>query len=153
MKRATRYKAEVVDVNGVVAWEILVHDLPTRALTLALQQCGFIVRKSSSSKTDFPPALVFSDLDPRNSVLAAREFSGRQKTKTTAALELLLARRGQWVSEEEVRRAAGSSGDRRVRELRGPGGWPIEKRQLAPGEAWHWRLNLPVDAEGPTSLF
>lgn len=140
-KRATRWLAEVVDEHGKVMWEVLAHDLPEPALESALAALGFRVRRTSADPSR-PLTLVYSRLDPANSVKAAREHAARRETFVGNALVLLLDADGAWVSRDEIRRVAGDQGDRRVRDLRDDRKWPIEIKQLTPRGAWHFRLVL-----------
>lgn len=140
-KRPTRYKTEVVDTEGNVAWEVLTHDAPVPALRVALHQQGFTVRRASQPKVSGPLPLTYSTLDPAESVRAAVEHAVRHETQVGNALLLLIHRMPDWVSRNEIRKVAGDSGDRRVRELR-QRNWPIEIEQLRAGDAWHVRLNI-----------
>ena len=150
-KRPTRWKAEVVDVTtGEVAWEVLVHDFPEASLRAALGTMKFAIRRANAPKLSGSLGLVYSELDPRSSIDAAREHAARRETQMGNALMLLLDRAGDWVPRSDIRKVAGDSGDRRVRELRDRN-WPIEIRQLAEGEPWHVRIVLPshVDDREP----
>jgi hypothetical protein len=89
--------------------------------------------------------MTYSELDPAESIAAAREHAARRETQLGHALLLLLARAGTWVDRDDIRAVAGDSGDRRVRELRDRN-WPIEIKQLTPERAWSVRLNLPAPA-------
>lgn len=153
MKRATRWKAEVVDGDGNVLWEVLAHDWPILAAQAALAQAGLKVRRASTPRKD-PSSLVYSDLDPENSIKAAREHAERHETQVGNVLLFLLDHAGEWIARDVVRRVGGDSGDRRVRELR-QRNWPIEMEQLGEARAWHVRLVLParVDGDGQTGLF
>ena len=73
------------------------------------------------------PALIYSAYDPENSIKAAREYATRRKTHVGNTLMLLLDHAGEWVARDDVRRAGGDSGDRRVRELRTRKGWTQEQ--------------------------
>lgn len=142
MKRATRYRVEVVDKQGVVLWEVLVHNMPDQRLTNVLRSFGYIVRPVNPRNQVGPLPLTYSDLDPETSIRAAREYASRRDTHLGNALVLLIDHAPYWVSRDQVRKVAGDQGDRRVRELR-QRGWPVEIRQLHPGEAWHVRMLLP----------
>ena len=152
MKRATRWKAEVVNGNGV-AWEVLVHDFPDAALRSALDRAGFKVRRASAPRDDDELPMVYSELDPVTSIEAAREHAGRRETQIGNVLLHLLDHRGEWVTRETIRAVGGDSGDRRVRELRDRN-WPIDISQRIEGAAWHVRLALS-DSNGhdPMGLF
>lgn len=141
-KRATRFKVEVVDRNGVVLWEVLAHDMPVGKLTNVLSAYDYKIRRVRTPTVGGTLPLTYSELDPENSIIAAREYASRRDTHVGNALLLLLDRAPDWVPREQVRKAGGDSGDRRVRELR-QRGWPIEIKQLSPGDAWHVRLALP----------
>lgn len=142
-KRPTRWKAEIVDHDDAVLWEVLVHDFPEPILRSDLSRLGYRIRRATSPKLSAPLGFVYSELDPKASIIAAREHHVRRETQMSNALMLLLDRAPNWVPRSEVRRVAGDSGDRRVRELR-ERNWPIEIRQLDPGDAWHVRINIPI---------
>jgi hypothetical protein len=159
-KRATRWKAEVYDSDDVVRWEVLVHDFPDATVQAALRAAGLKIRRATTPKTSGPVPLTYSELDPTNSITAAREHAARHDTKIGAVLMLLLDADGKWVARAEVRHAGGDQGDKRVRELRARN-WPISIAQLAPGQPWHVKLELPrhlalapePDPEDQPSLF
>ena len=142
-KRPTRFKAEVVNGNDDDVWEVLVHDFPSTNIRSAFARAGLTIRRASVPRNG-PLSLNYSDLDPAASVEAAREHAARRETQLGNALMLLIDRAGEWVSREDIRRAAGDSGDRRVRELRDRN-WPVEISQRVEGAAWHVRLVLPVN--------
>lgn len=148
-KRATRWKGEVVDPDGEVMWEVLVHDLPDPALRSALIVAGYRVRRATPPKTTGPLPLNFSEHDPEASIEAAREHTARRESQLGNALMLLIDQAGKWVPRSAIRRVAGDQGDRRVRELRARN-WPIETKQLNDGEAWHVRLVIPPRSNGDT---
>lgn len=147
-KRATRFKAEVLDSDDNVVWEVLVHDWPSANLAALFRLNGFKVRQPvkppAAPKDPFP---VYSSLDPANSIKAFEEFAARRATKTVAMLEFMLKLPGVWIEREVVRNVAGDSGDRRYRELR-QYGWPVEIQQQRDGKPWAVRLNLPADSDG-----
>lgn len=140
-KRATRWKAEVVDEDDNVLWEVLAHDMPAEMFRSVLFDLDVRIRRVSTPR---PGTKVYdySVHDPVNSIKAAREHAARRETQLGNVLMLLLDRDGGWVSRDEIRRAGGEEGPRRVRELRKLN-WPVETKQLARGAAWHVRLNLP----------
>ena len=146
-KLPTRFKAEVLDRHDRVAWEVLVHDLPSAALRSALFSAGYRVQRATypDQSPDLP--MTFSAADPVNSVLAALEHHDRRPTQLSSVLRLLIDRSPEWIGRGEVRKAGGDQGDRRVRELR-QRNWPIETRQLDSREAWHVRLVLPERHDG-----
>jgi hypothetical protein len=142
-KRATRWKAEVVHGStDEVQWEVLVHDFPEPALRTALGTLGFKIRRANTPKLSGPLPYVYSELDPKASITAAREHAVRRETQMGNALMLLLDRANEWVPRADVRKVAGDSGDRRVRELRDRN-WPIAIAQLNEGEPWHVKMELP----------
>lgn len=149
MKRATRFKAEVLDSDGNVVWEVLVHDWPSQNLAALFRLNGFRVRQPdkppASPREPFP---VYSSLDPQTSIRAFEEFAARRHTKTVAILEMMLKIPGVWIERNVVRQVAGDSGDRRVRELR-QYGWPVEIQQQAEGLPWAVRLKLPSGGYKP----
>jgi hypothetical protein len=144
-KRATRFKAEVLDSDDNVVWEVLVHDWPSPKLAALFRLHGFKARQpvkpSTEPKDPFP---VFSPLDPANSIRAFEEFAARRDTKTVRMLEYMLKIPGVWIEREVVRQVAGDSGDRRYRELR-QNGWPVEIQQQRGGLPWAVRLNVPTE--------
>ena len=140
MKRATRYKAEVRDLEGTLHWEVLVHDGPTAHLRSVLRNAGFDVVRAASPLADRDDPLNYSDLDPVSSIKAAREHAARRPTQRAKVLLLLLEQAPLWVSRSRIREVGGDSGDKRARELRALN-WPIEIRQLDRNAAWHIRLN------------
>jgi hypothetical protein len=152
-KRATRWKAEVVDGEGHVVWEVLAHDWPEQKMQAALAFAGLKVRRASTPQKE-ATTLLYSELDPENSIKAAREHAARNETLTGNTLMFLLDHDAEWVDRDVVRRIGGDSGDRRVRELR-QRNWPIEMEQLGEARAWHVRLVLPplADGNGQTGLF
>lgn len=141
-KRPTRWKAEVIDRDGHVLWEILVNYLPDPTLRADLHRLGYRIRRANVPKIGGPLPMVYSELDPAASVAAAREHADRRETQLGNALLLLLDADGGWVPRAAIRRVAGDSGDRRVRELR-ERNWPVEIRQLVDGDPWSVRLILP----------
>jgi hypothetical protein len=141
-KAATRAKYEVRDGDGVTHWEILATVFPDLPLRHALATVGYTVHKVSKPKRGLPSLPVYSELDPANSILAAREADARRSTNDTRVLVYMIAHTGEWIDRETIRKVGGDQGDRRARSLRDVN-WPIETRQLNPGEAWHVRLNLP----------
>jgi hypothetical protein len=145
VKRATRYKAEVVNGNGDVVWEVLVRDMPPMSVAEALRVHGFKVRRANEmgERSERP---VFSLLDPSNSVKAAIEADARRATKAGNVIRLLIDHRNQWVSRAEIEAVGGKSADRRAREWR-EAGWKIDIGQLAPGEPWAYRLNLDLPGD------
>lgn len=142
-KPASRFKAEIVDEDGNVLWEVLAHDLPGMRFKLALVRDGLKVRRASTPSN----GLVgpdYSELDPEESIEAAYEHFDRSDSQRNKVLMLLLAYAkdpNPWVSRKDIRRVGGDSGDKRVRELRALN-WPTEISQLVPGQAWYVRLNL-----------
>ena len=148
MKRPTRYKAEVLDREGVVRWEVLVHDLPDQTLTTALRSIGYRVQRAVEPRIAGPLPLTYSERDPANSVRAAREYASRHDRKISNVLVLLIDRSGEWVSKDEICKVGGDQGDKRARELR-QRNWPIEVRQLRAEQSWHYRLNLHLPPPEP----
>lgn len=141
-KPATRFKAEIVDEDGNVLWDILAHDMPGMKVKLALARRGMkVCRASVPSKGPVGPD--YSELDPEESIEAAYEHHDRSASQRTRVLMLLLAYAkdpNPWVPLKDILRVGGSEGDKRGRELRALG-WPIEK-QPVPGQAWNTRINL-----------
>lgn len=143
-KRATRYRAEIVDGEGSVLWEVLVRDPPKPKLANVLRSYGYQVRRTEQPEPEASGTLplMYSELDPVNSIIAAREAAARRETHIANVLMLLIDRSPEWVPYEAISKVGGKEGDKRARELRARG-WPIDIRQLAPRQPWHYRLLLP----------
>jgi hypothetical protein len=90
--------------------------------------------------------------DPWSSHLASElSRSGWGQTRQAVA-RLMLDRLGRWTTMAQIRAAGGSSGDRRLRELRFDYGWPIERQPNPEGGAWLYRLlssDVPINYAYP----
>lgn len=144
-KRGTRVKYHVVNKSDDVVWDVLATELPSRRLMRVLAAEGYTVVRTSGKKVEYRGP-TYSSADPSSSVVAAIEAADRADTLRNRVLLLLIRRNGTWVSRENVRLVGGDSGDRRVRELRDEGDWPIEIKQLKDGQPWVVRLDLDDDA-------
>ena len=140
----TRRKYEI-SRRGLVVWSVLASKAPSARLRSILDDAGYTV--SAPLPYDDPNynGPHYRNSDPANSIIAALEASKRMSTARLKVLVHLLANNGRWVSRNEIREAGGDSGDRRVRELRDEGNWPIETEQIHEGEPWYVRLNLDKD--------
>jgi hypothetical protein len=145
-KRAPRYKAEVIDADGTVWWEVLVRDLPLHTKLLAdLHAAGYEIRRASTPSSS-KYKVNYSHLDPENSIIAAMEAEDRRETYTGNVLKLLLSRPGHWFSKGDLRRVGGDEGPKRFRELRGAN-WPVETRPTPGREStWQYRIIMETAA-------
>ena len=138
----TRRRVDVIGPDGRPHWEVLVNGAPSPTLRAYLEAGGYTVKRPLP-KPDYTYAgPMFSLADPSRSAVAAREAYERAPTQRNKLLYELLKRNGRWMSRDEVRIIAGDSGDRRARELREEGNWPIEIRQNVKNMPWEIRLNL-----------
>lgn len=138
-KRATRFKVEFfIDDSEEPAWDALVTEMPPTGLLPSYVTC----KRTTPKKSNYSGP-VYSELDPQQSVDAAIEHAERRDTKRGAVLMMLINRNGLWQTRSRIRAVGGDSGDRRVRELRDQGGWPIEIKQFHEGDTWQVRMNMP----------
>ena len=152
-KKPTRFKVEFVDAEGVELWEALIAEYPPWEIRRVLDAAGITVRRTSPTRDKEAEQVIYSELDPVSSIEAAHEYISRTDNNNLAhVLQLLLARRNQWVQRSEIRAVGGDQGDRRVRALRKVG-WPIETMQEAPRKPWSVRLVLPAFVPWDETLF
>lgn len=139
----TRRKYEIT--RGDYVWSPLANEDPSSRLIRVLEDGGYTVSDPLPYKDPDYKGPQFRTSDPINSVVAAFEADKRTSTARLKVLVYLLANNGHWISRNKIREIGGDSGDRRYRELRDQGNWPIETRQFHDGEPWRVRLNLDKD--------
>ena len=137
----SRYKIDIVSqVDGRVVFDALVTEMPPREVLNALSNAALTVRRTNEPGHAGDAPLYRAD-DPARSIHAALDFAARRDTAIGRVLALLIRESPRWVSRDEIRRAGGDSGDRRVREIRSAG-WPVESKRL---DGQMDSVRLPLD--------
>jgi len=138
----TRVNYNIVNSRGTVVWTIGATSLPksTRFQRMLIDN-GYSIERPTGKKVIYKGPM-FSHSDPESSVRAAIEAADRVDNMRNRLLLHFIRYNGKWQTRDRVRLIGGDQGDRRARELRDEGDWPIEIKQFHDGEPWRYRLNL-----------